>query len=218
MKSRSLLLGLTAGALLVSATAAPAQTEEEAFALALSPAKANRSAKIGMAGQFDGQKVIDQIKFSLPAGSKIDTGAVEQCNKTTEEIQQEQGPGNACPDDSEIGAGEAVATVGGNPLTIPIKVYNRRNAMLMSFQVGDSGFMAISPIRGRTITVPLGQASALDARVTEFTLGIGRTANGEDPYYRTPRTCSRSWKSSLTYRTFQGGNTTLRDTTSCKKR
>jgi hypothetical protein len=218
MKPRSLLFGLTASALLLSATAAPAQTDDEAFALALSPAKAGRSAKLGLAGQFDGKKVIDQVRFSLPPGSKFDTGAVEQCNKSGQEIEQAGGPEKACSKDAEIGSGEAVALVGGNPLKIPLRVWNRRNAMIINFQVGDSGFFAISPIRGRTITVSLSQAPALDARATEFTLGIGRTPNGEDPYFRTPRTCSRSWKSSLTYRTFQGGNTTLKDTTRCSKR
>jgi hypothetical protein len=145
---------------------------------------------------------------------------VEQCNDTTQEIQAQGGPEAACDDAAEIGEGQAVALVGGTSLKIPLRVWNRRNAMVISFKVGNAGFFAISPIRGRTVSVPLGQAPALDARATEFTLGIGRTAAGAAPYLRTPRTCpsTRKWRSTLQYRTHNAGLTTLRTTARCAKR
>jgi hypothetical protein len=219
MTRRSLLGGLTAAALLAGAGVAPAQTAES-YDIALSPAKANRSAGFTLSGTFDGQKVIDQVRFKLPAGSRFDTSAAPRCTKTPQQIESEGGPEKACSDDSVIGEGEATAVVGGTPLKIPLRVWNRRNAMIIQFQIGTTGFFSIAPIEGRTISVPLDRAPALDAKATAFSLEIERQPAGEDPYLRTPRVCpgSRKWRSQLEYRTFQGGTTTLRDTVSCKKR
>ena len=219
MTRRSTLCGLTAAALLTGAGAAPAQSAES-YDIALSPAKANRSAGLTLAGTFDGQKVIDRVRFKLPSGSRFDTAAVARCSKTPQQIEAEGGPAKACPEESAIGEGEATAVVGGNPLKIPLRVWNRRNAMIINFQIGDTGFFAIAPIEGRTISVPLNQAPALDAKATGFSLTIERQPAGEDPYLRAPRVCpgSRKWRSQLEYRTFQGGTTTLRDTVSCKRR
>jgi hypothetical protein len=218
MTSRSLLAGATAAAFLSLAGVAPAQTDE-AYEFEFSTAKTGRSAGFTAAGILNGQQVIDRFVISLPSGTRIDASAVEQCNDTKAQIQQQEGPENACTDDAEVGAGVATALVGGTSVDIPMRVWNRRNALLISFKVGDAGFFAISPIEGRRIMIPLGQASAIDARVTAFGLRLDRSGTAAKPYIRTPRTCpsSRKLSSSLQAGVFQAGFKTLRATTRCSR-
>ena len=157
-----------------AATTAVAQDEtEEGYALEFSSKKPRVSAGFGAAAIFAGDRVIDQITIKLPQGTKFNTSVVEQCNASKEEIQQQGGPEKACPEDSKVGGGTAKALVGENELEIPLTIYNRKSAFLVSFQIG-SGFFSISPISGRTITIPLGSAAEIGARATEFTLGTNR--------------------------------------------
>ena len=212
---------LTAALLMLGATAAPAQTAPDQFSFAFTTAKAKAPAGYSLEGEFSRQRIIDQMTVLFPAGTKIDTSAVQRCAANQADIES-KGVAGACPADSKIGTGKGTAYLGDgpDPVTFDLGLYNTGGGAILDILLnGKTAFTSPVKISGRKMTISLGLTPSLKARIVAFELSVPKAGSKRSPYVRTPAACpsSRKLSAAILARENGAGTETTKDTTVCRR-
>ena len=166
--------------------------------------------------------------FRLPAGLRIHNRAVPRCTATDEDFRA-QGR-EACPPASRVGSGTLVAMTGFpgvDPLVADIVAFNGARELVEVVFFKDTNVVAgldrLTIKRGKLVAhPPATPGGPPDGRtaVHEVRLRIPRRFGPAGrPYVTTPRACwTGRWRSRADYAFADGGTTTVRDRTPCKRR
>jgi hypothetical protein len=141
--------------------------------------------------------------FAFPAGTRIDTGAVEQCVASDEELRA-LGRG-ACPEGSHLGEGVLVATTGlpADPVTADVTVFNGRDEIIELVTVQGTnqtaGFDRLT-VEGSTLRAhpPATPGGPPDGRTT---IREVRFRLAPSPVFTTPAECPGDgrWRATATF-------------------
>jgi hypothetical protein len=169
---------------------------------------------------------LTKAAFELPAGTRLDSGALPQCTATDDELQA-RGP-SACPAESRIGAGTFVGITGAGPPADPfvgdIAAFNGPNQIveLVLFQGTSTtaGYDRIT-IEGSTLVAhpPATPGGPPDGRTVprSIELNIGARVEGGRPYLTTPAACPGAgrWQSIGRFEFLDGGAASVPAATPC---
>ena len=224
MKSR-LAYGLAA-AVLVSAAGAGA-AKDGAMSFEFSAKKPHKQTDLTVAGVFNpdaqgNQRVLTSITLVLPPGTKLNGNAVTLCPGDSASVSNtEGGAKEACPEDSQVGAGIAEVFLGDNKTELDITAWNQQTGPLLELSInGQPAFTTPGQVKGNKITWPLGLAEQLQAKTVSFGLGFDKLGTPKKPYLRTPSSCpkNKKWKGGLIANVSGGGTIKLSDAFACSKR
>ncbi len=220
---------VAAGLLALPAAGAPAQTPPDEFSFSFTTARAGAPAGFNLEGEFRRQRVLYQVVFTLPRGTRLHPGAARRCRATIEQIddtmaQTPNGIRGLCPAESRIGTGAATVLLGDSPTPIPfeLELYNWTGRRILVDIRGDgtSAFVSAMDIEGRRLVLDLSLAPQINSRVSAFEMSVRRAGTRRRPYVRTPVACPRARRiaAAMTAReAFIGGSVTTRDTTTCRR-
>ena len=170
-------------------------------------------------------------RFELPAGVRIDGGAVPRCDASDEQFRAEGR--DACPPGSAVGAGTLTAMTGFGPPADPVKtdvtVFNGGDELIELVTFDGTNTMAgidRLKIRGSTLTAnppaipggpPDGRTSVREIRLAIPARSSGRGASRR-VFVTSPPGCPSSglWRSRGAFRFTDGGSATVFATTPCR--
>ena len=165
--------------------------------------------------------------FHLPPGLRIHNSAVPRCDATDEDFRA-QGRA-ACPANTRVGFGRLVAITGFpgvDPLIGDIVAFNGPGELIevVFFEGTDvvAGMDRLTIGRGRlTAHPPATPGGPPDGRtaIRDVTVRVPRLIGpGGRPYVTTPRRClTGHWRSRAHYEFAGGYETTVRDSTPCRR-
>ena len=166
--------------------------------------------------------------FNLPAGTVIDDSAVPQCHATDAEIRARGR--NACPPESQVGAGRLVAVTGAGAPADPFDgealFFNGDRELIEIVLVRGTdeaaGFDRIT-VEGSTLTahpppLPGGPPDGRTA-VRRVELQVPAPRAGVRPYVVTPPSCPAGslWQGTGSFKFGDGGETTVFATAPCER-
>jgi len=172
---------------------------------------------------------LDEVVLELPAGLRLDTGAVPSCAATNEELRL-RGRG-ACPVESQVGSGTLTAATGFpgvDPVETDVTVFNGGDELieLVSFKGTDAtaGYDRLK-IEGNTLTPhpPATPGGPPDGRTTVISIELTiderttETAAGRRSLLTTPPDCpgSGAWVSRASFKFASYEATSLLGETPC---
>ncbi len=169
---------------------------------------------------------LDGAELELPAGMRIDDGALPRCEASDDDFQM-QGRG-ACPDETRVGQGAVTVMLGvpgADPSTLDIVAFNGDGEIVEVVFFPDSNVVAgidrVTIEEDRLVAHPPSPPGGPpDGRtaIRELRLDIPRRLgpNG-DPYITTPPDCGDgAWRSRGHFEFADGGTTVVPSETPCR--
>jgi hypothetical protein len=167
---------------------------------------------------------LTKAAFELPAGTRIDNGAVPQCEATDDEFQA-MGR-DACPAASKVGEGTLTVMTGSptDPTVFDSTAFNGKGEIVELVTVKGTNTTAgldRQKISGSTLTAnpPALPGGPPDGRtaVREIVLALPARADNGRPYIVTPGLCDASggWQSRGTFEFNDGGRSSVVSSTPC---
>lgn len=169
---------------------------------------------------------LESARFELPAGTRIDGGALPACEATDEQLRARGR--EACPAESKVGDGTFVAVTGfgppADPVTADVTLYNGGDEVieLVTFEDSEAvaGFDRLK-IRGSALVVeraPATPGGPPEGRTVprEIAVSFPQTG-GARPFLTTPESCpgSGAWVTRGVFTFTDGGASTVTSETPC---
>lgn len=168
------------------------------------------------------------VAIDLPAGSRIDGGAIPACAASDSELTV--GGGGACPADTRIGTGTLTVLTGGGPAFDPfvddVLIFNAgrewaelftKHGTTTNTAVGRRRYSSSSTFTEDPGPMPGGPPDG-ESAVREFTFELpARVGPQGRPFITTPTTCPASgrWISNLAFTTADGHAYAVSSSTPC---